>query len=338
MADIHLPELDQLERIIKQFGSRAQCEIVARIPYKKHPFPIHCITLGSNQPDAPTLAFFGGVHGLEKIGSEVILSLMRTISRLLDWDEEFAGRLQKSRLIFMPLVNPVGVHVGTRANGNGVDLMRNAPVDSEGATKLYCGHRISPRLPWYRGIEGEMEQEAQALCRVVEKHLFGSRLSIAVDLHSGFGIRDRLWFPYASRKTPFSHLAEMFALKENFDRCYPYHIYKIEPTCTEYLINGDLWDYLFDQFAEQAPDDRLFLPLTLEMGSWLWLRKSPLHLFSRHGLFHPILPHRQQRIYRRHFLLFDFLHRSLLYPSAWTQLTEPQKQLNTQKALELWYA
>lgn len=338
MADIHLPELDQLERIIEQFGSRAQCEIVARIPYKKHPFPIHCITLGSNQPEAPTLAFFGGVHGLEKIGSEVILSLMRTISRLLDWDEEFAGRLQKSRLIFMPLVNPVGVHVGTRANGNGVDLMRNAPVDSEGATKLYCGHRISPRLPWYRGIEGEMEQEAQALCRVVEKHLFGSRLSIAVDLHSGFGIRDRLWFPYASRKTPFSHLAEMFALKENFDRCYPYHIYKIEPTCTEYLINGDLWDYLFDQFAEQAPDDRLFLPLTLEMGSWLWLRKSPLHLFSRHGLFHPILPHRQQRIYRRHFLLFDFLHRSLLYPSAWTQLTEPQKQLNTQKALELWYA
>jgi len=337
MADIHLAELDQLERIIEQFGSRAQCEIIARIPHKKHSFPIHCITLGSNQPEAPTLAFFGGVHGLEKIGSEVILSLMRTISRLLDWDEEFAGRLQKSRLLFMPLVNPVGVHVGTRANGNGVDLMRNAPVDSEGATKLYCGHRISPRLPWYRGIEGEMEQEAQALCRVVEKHLFGSRLSIAVDLHSGFGIRDRLWFPYASRKTPFGHLAEMFALKENFDRCYPYHIYKIEPTCTEYLINGDLWDYLFDQFVEQAPDDRLFLPLTLEMGSWLWLRKSPLHLFSRHGLFHPILPHRRQRIYRRHFLLFDFLHRSLLYPSAWTQLTEPQKQLNTQKALELWY-
>ncbi|WP_374089072.1 M14 family zinc carboxypeptidase [Methylomicrobium lacus] len=337
MADIHLPELDQLERIIEQFGSRAQCEIIARIPYKQHQFPIHCITLGSNQPEAPTLAFFGGVHGLEKIGSEVILSLMRTISRLLDWDEEFASRLQKSRLIFMPLVNPVGVYVGTRANGNGVDLMRNSPVDSDGATKLYCGHRISPRLPWYRGSEHEMEQEAQALCRVVEKHLFGSRLSIAVDLHSGFGIRDRLWFPYASRKTPFSHLAEMMALKENFDRCYPYHIYKIEPTCTEYLINGDLWDYLFDQFVEQAPEERLFLPLTLEMGSWLWLRKSPLHLFSRHGLFHPILPHRQQRIYRRHFLLFDFLHRSLLYPSAWTQLTEPQKQLNMQRAQELWY-
>jgi len=338
MADIHLAELDQLERIIEQFGGRAHCEIIDHIPYKKHQFPIHCITLGSNQPEAPALAFFGGVHGLEKIGSEVILSFMQTISRLLDWDEEFAGRLQKSRLIFVPLVNPVGVYVGTRANGNGVDLMRNAPIEAEGATKLYCGQRISHRLPWYRGIEGKMEKEAQALCRVVEKHLFNAALSIAVDLHSGFGLRDRLWFPYASRKTPFSHLAETLALKENFDRCYPYHIYKIEPTCTEYLINGDLWDYLFDQFTEQAPDDRLFLPLTLEMGSWLWLRKSPLHLFSRHGLFHPILPHRQQRIYRRHFLLFDFLHRSLLYPKTWIQLNEQQKHLNTQKALEMWYA
>ncbi|MGR8942118.1 MAG: M14 family zinc carboxypeptidase [Gammaproteobacteria bacterium] len=338
MADFVIPELDRLEFIIEQFGNRAQCEIIARIPYKNHQFPIHCVSLGSTQPEAPTLAFFGGIHGLEKIGTEVILSYMQTISRLLAWDEEFSARLKKSRLVFVPLVNPVGVYVGTRANGNGVDLMRNAPIEAEGATKLYCGHRLSPRLPWYRGRANEMEIEAQTLCRVVEHYLFSSRLSIAIDLHSGFGLRDRLWFPYASRKLPFSYLAETLALKENFDRCYPHHIYKIEPTCCEYLINGDLWDYLFDQFIEQAPEDRLFLPLTLEMGSWLWLRKSPLHLFSRHGLFHPILPHRQQRIYRRHFLLFDFLHRSLLYPSAWTGLSARQKELNHRKAMEMWYA
>ncbi|MDD5462182.1 MAG: DUF2817 domain-containing protein [Methylococcales bacterium] len=340
MANFVLSELAQLERIIEQFGDRAHCEVIARIPYKTHQFPIHCITLGSKQPETPTLAFFGGVHGLEKIGSEVILSYMQTISRLLDWDEEFAARLEKSRLVFVPFVNPVGVYIGTRANGNGIDLMRNAPIDAEGATRLYSGHRISPRLPWYRGSGGEskMEIEAQALCYVVQKHVFSSRLSITLDLHSGFGLRDRLWFPYASRKTPFSNLAETVALKENFDRCYPHHIYKIEPTCSEYLIHGDLWDYLFDQFVERAPESGLFLPLTLEMGSWLWLRKSPRHLFSRRGLFHPILPHRQQRIYRRHFLLFDFLHRSLLYPSAWTGLTEQQKHLNIQKGMESWYA
>lgn len=338
MADFLLPELDQLERILARFESRAQCEIIAQIAFKNHQFPIHCITLGSKQPEAPTLAFFGGVHGLEKIGSEVILSYMETLSHLIAWDEEFLTRLEKSRLVFMPLVNPAGIYAGTRANGNGVDLMRNAPLDAEGATRLYSGHRISPRLPWYRGHANDMEIEAQALCHVVEKFLFPSRLSIAIDLHSGFGLRDRLWFPYASRRTPFNYLAETVALKENFDRCYPHHIYKIEPTCSEYLIHGDLWDYLFDQFAERAPEDRLFLPLTLEMGSWLWLRKSPRHLFSRHGLFHPLLPHRRQRIYRRHFLLFDYLHRSLLYPKAWTELTEQQKHLNRQKGMEMWYA
>lgn len=337
MPGLTFPELEQLEGIIAQFGKRAEAKVIERISYGKHEFPIYCISIGSNRPDVPVLAFFGGVHGLEKIGSEVILSYLRTICNLLDWDEEFLSRLDKSRLIFVPIVNPVGVFAGTRANGNGVDLMRNSPVEAEGANRIFCGHRLSPRLPWYRGDKAEMEKESQALCGVVEEHLFHSNLSIALDLHSGFGIHDRLWFPYASRKTPYPYLAETLALKELFDRCYPYHIYKIEPTCLEYLINGDLWDYLFDNFMQRFPSGRLFFPFTLEMGSWLWLRKSPLHLFSRYGPFHPLLPHRQQRIFRRHFLLFDFLHRCLLYPDSWTRLDDRQKAVKTKKAMDLWY-
>ena len=106
MTGINFPELEQLERIIEQLGDRAQIEIVERIQYKDHEFPIHCITLGSARPDVPVLAFFGGVHGLEKIGSEVILSYMETICQLLDWDQEFLARLEKSSLVFVPLVNP----------------------------------------------------------------------------------------------------------------------------------------------------------------------------------------------------------------------------------------
>jgi len=337
MDGIKFPELEKLEHIIEQFGDRATTEVVERIQYKDHEFPIHCISLGSTRPDAPVLAFFGGVHGLEKIGTEVILSYMQTISHLLDWDEELLARLQNSRLVFVPIVNPVGVCFGTRCNGNGVDLMRNSPVEGVGSTYLYSGHRITPRLPWYRGDELKMEKEAQALCRIVDQHLFNSPLSIAVDLHSGFGIQDRLWFPYASRLTPFAFIAETLALKEQFDRCYQHHIYRIEPTCREYMINGDLWDHLFDEFLLRFSVDRLFLPLTLEMGSWLWLRKNPMHLFSRQGWFHPLLPHRQQRIFRRHLLLFDFLHRSLLSPEKWTQLQPEKKSVYQKKAIELWY-
>ena len=331
-------ELTQLENLIAQLGERAQTEVVSQINYKNHSFPIYNIVLGSKRNDVPVLAFFGGVHGLEKIGSEVILSYLQTIIQLLDWDEEFNRRLEKSRLVFMPIVNPVGVYRGTRSNGNGVDLMRNAPIEGTGNTKLYSGHRLSPKLPWYRGNSAEMEIEAQALCQVVQQHVFNSPLSIALDLHSGFGLHDRLWFPYASCKTPFPGIAEAHALKQSLDLCYPNHFYKIEPMSQEYVINGDLWDYLYDSFMQSNPQQRIFMPLTLEMGSWLWLRKSPLHLFQRHGLFHPLLPHRQQRILRRHFTLFDFLYRSLLHPSKWAQLNSGQRQEHRQQAMANWYA
>jgi hypothetical protein len=338
MTDFKFPELLQLERLIERFGDRAQSQVVERIQYKGREFPIHCITLGSTEPNVPVLAFIGGVHGLEKIGSEVILSYMQTLCELLDWDRDFLARLEKSRLVFVPIVNPVGVYLGRRSNGNSVDLMRNSPVEGIGATKLYGGHRISPLLPWYRGDALNMEKESLALCKVVREQVFNSPLSIVLDLHSGFGIKDRLWFSYASRKTPYPFIAETLALKELLDRCYRYHVYKIEPMCQEYIINGDLWDYLLEDFVQRyAGEERLFLPLTLEMGSWLWLRKNPRHLFSRHGLFHPLLPHRLQRVFRRHFMLFDFLHRSLLSPDKWTKLDNNQKSYFEKKALGLWY-
>ncbi len=331
-------ELEQLESLIAQFGNRALVETIARVTYNTREFPIYSIVLGSMEPDVPVLAFFGGVHGLEKIGSEVILSYLQSLAQLLDWDGELAARLEKSRLVFVPIVNPVGVYCGTRSNGNGVDLMRNSPIEGAGTTKLYSGHRLSPKLPWYRGDTSKMETEAIALCRVVETHVFNAPLAVTLDLHSGFGIQDRLWFPYASQKVPFPNIAEAHALKTLFDQCYPHHFYKIEPMSEEYVINGDLWDYLYDNFQQSQNDRSLFIPLTLEMGSWLWLRKSPLHLFQRHGLFHPLLPHRQQRILRRHFTLFDFLYRSLLYPSKWAELDSDQLEFNRQHAMRLWYA
>lgn len=338
MSQKPFPELAQLEAIIKRLGDRAQVEVIERIHYKDREFPIHCIVLGTQRSDVPVLAYFGGVHGLEKIGSEVILAYLQTITRLLDWDEEFQRRLEHARLVFVPIVNPVGVYRGTRSNGNGVDLMRNSPVESVGNNRLYSGHRLSAHLPWFRGDATQMEKEAQALCRVICRYLFPAPLAISIDLHSGFGIQDRLWFPYASCRKPIRFLPEVFAWKRLFDQCYPNHFYKIEPMSMEYVINGDLWDYLFDEFLNGQPGERIFLPLTLEMGSWRWLRKSPLHLFQRHGLFHPLLPHRQQRILRRHFTLFDFLFRSLLYPGKWAQLSSEQAQFYGMQAREQWFA
>lgn len=333
----HFVELEHLLAIIEKLGVLARVEVVEHIDYQGQSFPIHCLSLGTQKPDAPVIAYFGGVHGLEKIGTEVLLAYLQTIVELMTWDEEFAARLDKVRLVFMPIVNPVGVFRGTRCNGNGVDLMRNAPIDGVGKIKLYSGHHISPHLPWYRGDQLLMEKEARALCRVMRDQFASSPLVIAVDLHSGFGIHDRVWFPYASCKKPFDSLPEAYALKQLFDRCYPHHFYKIEPMSQEYVISGDLWDYLYDEFRQQCKSEALFMPLTLEMGSWLWLRKNPTHLFLRHGLFHPVLPHRQQRILRRHLILFDFLFRAALFPKSWAHLNTEDRESKRQQAMAFWY-
>ena len=338
LARRSFPELSYLETLIESFGDRARHRVVAHARHKDKTYPLYCLSLGSPDPQAPSVGFFAGAHGLEKIGSEVVLAYMQTLLELMRWDKVFQERLKHSRLVFMPILNPVGIVQRTRSNGTGVDLIRNSPLDAEepgGA--FYRGHRYSPQLPYYRGAEGaELEVETKALFEVVQEELLSSSLSVAVDVHSGFGAKDRFWFPYAHARRPFPHLPEAYQLKELFDQTYPNHFYAFEPMSRQYTIHGDPWDYLFQENLRR-PKAGFFLPFTLEMGSWIWLRKNPLQIFSRHGVFNPVLPHRRKRILRRHINLFDFLHRAILSPQAWLHMSEQQRAQNHKKALELWY-
>ena len=58
----------------------------------------------------------------------------------------------------------------------------------------------------------------------------------------------------------------------------------------------------------------MFLPVTLEMGSWLWVKKNPRQIFSRHGIFNPMIEHRQQRVLRTHIGWLDFITRAVVQP------------------------
>jgi hypothetical protein len=111
------------------------------------------------------------------------------------------------------------------------------------------------------------------------------------------------------------HLAEVQALKGIFEQAHSHHPYIIEPQSTQYLAHGDLWDHLYLQAC--AHSERTFLPLTLEMGSWLWVKKNPRQLFSRRGIFNPLIGHRQQRVLRRHLALLDFLARAASSHALW---------------------
>ena len=106
----------------------------------------------------------------------------------------------------------------------------------------------------------------------------------------------------------------------------------IEPQSQHYLVHGDLWDFLYLQSLQ---NDAIFLPLTLEMGSWRWIRKNPLQLRQLLGLYHPIKPHRLNRVLRSHLILMEFLLHATLSYQNWLDRSDA-KQLE-QQALALWY-
>lgn len=331
-----LGELAELEDVLRLGGSHLQSRTLCEVAVGARKFPVVAVTLGNPDAAVPAVGFFGGVHGLERIGAAVVLSYLRNLASRLRWDRLLHQKLESVRMIFVPVVNPGGMWCGTRANPAGVDLMRNAPVDAEESPPfLLGGHRLGSRLPWYRGAPGSgMEAEAAALCAIVEEELLGREFSIALDCHSGFGILDRLWFPYACSTRPINDIAEMHALCETFGEMHPHHRYVFEPQSRQYLAHGDLWDHLYRQ-AEAMPN-RLFLPLTLEMGSWIWVKKNPRQLFSRYGIFNPLIEHRQQRVLRRHFAWFDFLARATASHQRWRPQGD-ERERHRELALQRWY-
>lgn len=337
-------ELEQLELLLERLASHARIETLTTVAHRGHRFPVHGVVLGTSDRTMPTLAVVGGVHGLERIGTRVTLAYLHTLSELLGWDEVLTRALERSRLVFVPLVNPVGMLRHTRANGAGVDLMRNAPPHPDGRpSPLVGGQRFSSRLPWFMGAAGApMEPEAAALCDFVERELFDSRLAISLDVHSGFGFEDRLWFPYARTRRPFPNLAEVYALERLLDMTLPNHVYKLEPQARNYTVHGDLWDHLHDRHAGASAvngaGERVFLPLTLELGSWLWLRKNPRQAFHVLGGFNPMKPHRLRRTLRRHLPLFDFLHRATASPERWAFPAPDARERLAAAAFERWYA
>lgn len=239
-----IPELLQLERLIRHYPNHLTARNELTLNYEHYEFPLYSITLGNtNNPSAPTLLLTGGMHGIERIGSQVLIAWLQTVLERLSWDAGLQHQLAQMQLVLMPILNPVGMYLNTRSNGNGVDLNRNAPINAEGKVPLLGGgHRLGNFLPWYRGRKNAaMEPENIALENLMNTRILTRPFSLVVDLHSGFGMRDQLWFPYAYRKKPIQNIAEYVALKMLWERTYPNHTYVFEPQSVHYLSHGDLW-------------------------------------------------------------------------------------------------
>jgi hypothetical protein len=325
--------------MLPDFPARS-VKVLATVRHGRESLPIHAIELGPDDKTLPTIAFIGGVHGLERVGTQVLLSYLRTLKSALSWDDLLRYMLTRMRVIIVPLINPVGMALGLRSNGRGVDLMRNAPSVAEEKSRwyeLHRGQRITPFLPWYQGKEGgEMEVESRVLADYMHAQLIASACALSVDVHSGFLAGDRIWFPYARSKRPFANTPEVMALSHLLGDTHENHVYTVEPQAINYTTHGDLWDYIYDRHRATSPDG-VFLPLTLELSSNLWYRKNPRQLVSRTGLFHPIKPHRLARVQRRHKTLFDFLMRGVLSHERWMPSSEAHRAALLREAEERWF-
>lgn len=302
-----LPELDELERLIDLHQDKLRVDVVGTVPHPKENLPVYVLEMGPTDPGAPVIAYIGGVHGRERIGTQVLLSYMRAMLSRLDWDKALQNIVSRVRIVMMPIVNPGGMWNRTRGSLAGVDIMRNSPVEAEGKVPfLLGGHRYGPHLPWYRGeADAEMEPETKMLLDMVQTRVLPHAFKITLDCHSGFGWTNRIWFPYAYSHKRIPDFAEVYAMRSIFRSAYPYHEhYIIEPQSVSYTTHGDIWDHLYMEAKDYSGT---FLPLTLEMGSWMWVWQSPWQLFYRLGLFNPISEKRRRHVLRQHLVLMNFL-------------------------------
>ena len=335
------PELKETIRLNETLGKHGKSQILCEVQGKGRNYPVYALTLGSNDPNAPVLGIVGGIHGLERIGTWVCHAFMNHLQSRLEWDESLKFILSRMRVFFIPLVNPVGMKNFTRGNGNGVDLMRNAPIEATEASFGVGGHRLSRHIPWFRGNESMteegMEPELRAIYKFLKDQTISSPLSVILDLHSGFGLMDQIWFPYAKEKAPPPFISDVYALKELFESTNPNHVYRFEPQAKHYCTHGDLWDYLLLKTTSPETPNKILLPFTLEMGSWNWIRKNPIQIFSFLGAFNPVKPHRIRRTLRRHIPLFDFLLQAISSPSHWSKPSHSERFTRQERALQEWY-
>jgi hypothetical protein len=126
----------------------------------------------------------------------------------------------------------------------------------------------------------------------------------------------------------------MHALKDLLQETLCNYRYIFEPQSRQYLAHGDLWDHLY--LRSQQQPGQVFLPMTLEMGSWTWVKKNPRQFFSRLGMFNPLIEHRQQRVLRRHLPLLEFFVRAACSHSRWTPV-DGERERHRVQAMSHWY-
>jgi hypothetical protein len=276
-------------------------------------FPIHVLEIGKEKAiKRNPSGLVAGVHGLETIGIRVLLDFLENVFK--EKSSTFFNELKDGDfgIVCIPILNPGGVALKSRSNPRGVDLMRNSGIEAVKAPFFFGGHKISNHLPYYRG--NILQSESRVLDRYAKEYFFTAENSIipVVDIHSGFGATDHVWWPYANTHEKcadedlFKKISKHLIDNKN-------HIsYKFGPQSETYTTHGDLWDRLYNKYRKEKVDlnknwKSRFLPLTLEIGTWSDIKQDPLKVFRKRGIFNPSKETKQESIITHREFLGDVL-------------------------------
>ena len=84
-TDTMLPELAQLQQLIDTAPPQLQVELLASIPHMAERLPLYGLQLGNRSASVPAVVLVGGIHGLERIGTQVVLAYLQTLLNRLPW-------------------------------------------------------------------------------------------------------------------------------------------------------------------------------------------------------------------------------------------------------------
>src|SRR5437588_10895814 len=77
----HLQQLEELHRVVNAAGARIDVRSVCEVTDGELRFPVYALCLGNPSLAVPAVGFFGGVHGLERVGTQVLLCSSTGCSR-----------------------------------------------------------------------------------------------------------------------------------------------------------------------------------------------------------------------------------------------------------------
>jgi len=81
----HLPELIELKRLLDAAPDGLSARWAHMVEVDGAALPIHVLTLGNLDLGLPAISYFAGVHGLERIGTRVLLVFLPLTLEMGSW-------------------------------------------------------------------------------------------------------------------------------------------------------------------------------------------------------------------------------------------------------------